>query len=60
MAEFTFGELALMLWASVATAMALNYRARCRAADVFLQCVLHDKKLRDKMVAEYDEHMKGL
>lgn len=56
MIEVSLTEIALLVWAGLATAAALQYRTQERAMRLFLRHLLTDKGLRDKVVADYEEH----
>ena len=60
MIEVSITEIALLVWAGLATASALHYRAEERAARRFIRHLLENKDLRDKVVADFEEHMKEL
>lgn len=58
MIEVSLTEIVLLVWAGLATASALHYRAQEGAAKRFIRHLLEDKDLRDKIVADFEEHMK--
>lgn len=59
MIEVSMTEIALMVWAGLATASALHYRAQELGARRFIRALLKDKELRDKVVADFQEHMRS-
>lgn len=60
MIELSMTEFALLVWAGLATAVALHYRAESYAARFFIRKMLEDKGLRDKVVQEFEKHVKGV
>ena len=55
MIEITLTDIALLVWAGIATAAAFHYRAQHEAARHFVHALLKDKDLRDKVVADWEE-----
>jgi hypothetical protein len=58
MIEISLTEVALLIWAGLATSSALHYRAQSHAAKVLIRHFLENKELRDKVVADFEQHMK--
>jgi hypothetical protein len=59
MIEVSMTEIALLVWAGLATAVAFHYRAQEGAAKDFIRAMCKHKDLRDRVVADYEEHMRG-
>jgi len=59
MIEVSMTEIALLVWAGLATAVAFHYRAQEHAARMFIRAMLKSKELRDKVVADYEEHVRS-
>lgn len=59
MIEFSFVDIALLCWAVLATAKAMDYRGLCRDAARMHVHMLEDKEVYDKLVQQWKE-FKGL
>lgn len=53
MIEVTFVEIALFVWAILATGAWFKEREHARRADTFIHAILEDDELRDSLVADY-------
>jgi hypothetical protein len=59
MIEVSMTEIALMVWAGLATAVAFHYRAKEDMARKFVHALLRDRELRDRVVADFEEHTRS-
>jgi hypothetical protein len=55
MIEFSFVDIALLCWAVLATAKAMDYRGLCRDVGRMQVQILEDKELYDKMAQQWKE-----
>jgi hypothetical protein len=55
MIELSIGEIALFVWAAIATGYALKYKHETKMAEFVLRKVIEDKKVRDDLVARWEE-----
>jgi len=53
MIEFSFAELFLLIWAVLATAIAVSKTQETRAAKHFINAILDDDGLRNEVVSSY-------
>jgi len=53
MIEFSFAELFLLIWAVLATAIAVSKSHESRAAKHFINAMLDDDGLRNEVVSSY-------
>lgn len=60
MVEFSIAEIALLIWAAVATGYAFKYRHDVHIAELVLRKVIEDKKVRDHLVTEYEKFRESL
>jgi hypothetical protein len=59
MIEFSFVDIALLCWAVLATAKAMDYRGLCEDAARMQVRMLEDREVYDKLVQHWKE-FKGL
>jgi len=55
MIEFSFAEIALFVWAAVATGYAFRYKHEAYMAEVVLRKVIEDEKVRNELVAQWEK-----
>jgi hypothetical protein len=55
MVEFSFAEIALFIWAAIATGYALKYKYEAHVTEVVLRKVIEDKKVRDELVGQWEK-----
>lgn len=53
MIEFSFAELFLLIWAVLATAIAVSKSQESRAAKHFINAILDDEEMRNEIVSSY-------
>jgi hypothetical protein len=53
MIELSIAEIALFVWAAVATAYAFKYKHEAYMTEVVLRKVIEDEKIRNELVAAY-------
>lgn len=53
MIEFSFAELFLLIWAVLATAIAVSKSQESRAAKHFINAILDDEGMRNEIVSSY-------
>ena len=58
MIEITLTEVALLVWAALATAAAFKYRDDARMGKRMLQIFIERKEVRDQLLAAHAEYMK--
>lgn len=56
--EITITEMALFVWAAIATGAAFKYREDELKARLFLKLLIEDEKARNQMVHTYEEFKK--
>ena len=55
MIELSIGEIALFVWAAIATGYALKYKHEAYMTEFVLRKVIEDKKVRDDLVAQWEK-----
>lgn len=55
MIEFSITEIALFIWAILATAQAFRYRDEIRKTNFVLKLLLTEDKVRDELVKDYKQ-----
>jgi len=58
MIEITMTELALLIWAGVATSLWLSTREETKRAKMFVRAMLENEELRNDVVANYNRVQK--
>jgi hypothetical protein len=53
MIEFSFAELFLLVWAVIATAIAVSAAQQTRAAKHFINAILDNDEMRNEVVSSY-------
>jgi hypothetical protein len=53
MIEFSFAELFLLIWAVIATAIAVSASQQMRAAKNFINAILDNDEMRNEVVSSY-------
>jgi F0F1-type ATP synthase membrane subunit c/vacuolar-type H+-ATPase subunit K len=53
MIEFSFAELFLLIWAVIATAIAVSASQQMRAAKHFINAILDNDEMRNEVVSSY-------
>jgi F0F1-type ATP synthase membrane subunit c/vacuolar-type H+-ATPase subunit K len=53
MIEFSFAELFLLIWAVIATAIAVSAFQQMRAAKHFINAILDNDEMRNEVVSSY-------
>ena len=59
MIEFSFAELFLLIWAVIATAIAVSKAQEVRAARGFIRAILEDDEMRNEVVSSYKIYEAG-
>lgn len=54
MIEITMTELALLIWAGVATSLWLSTREEVKRAKMFVRAMLENEELRNTVVADFN------
>lgn len=54
MIEITMTELALLIWAGMATSLWLSTREEVRRAKMFVRAMLENEELRNTVVADFN------
>jgi hypothetical protein len=55
MIELSIAEIALFVWAAVATAYAFKYKHEAYMTEFVLRKVIEDEKVRNQLVGEYEK-----
>jgi len=55
MIEVSITEIALFAWAIIATGYALRFKHDSQMGRRFIQALLEDEELRDRLITEYKE-----
>jgi hypothetical protein len=55
MIEFSFAEIALFVWAAVATGYLFKYKHEAHMAEFVLRRMIEDKKVRDELVEQWEK-----
>ena len=55
MIELSIAEIALFVWAAIATGYALRYKHEAHMAELVLRKVIEDEKVRDELVAQWEK-----
>ena len=52
-------EIVLLVWAAIATVLALQYRTEAHIARTVFMHFVRDEKARAKMLSDWDKHKKA-
>ena len=55
MIELSIAEIALFVWAAVATGYALKFKHEAHMAEFVLRKMIEDKKVRDELVEQWEK-----
>jgi hypothetical protein len=55
MIEMSFAELALLVWAALATSAYLSVRAELNSAKRFIHCIVTDDDFRNEVIGHFKE-----
>lgn len=55
MIELSIAEIALFVWAAIATGYALKYKHEAHMAEFVLRKIMEDEKVRNQLVGEWEK-----